>query len=95
MYKIIEVKKLENVWYMYCIKYNSQYRYYGIVYNTEYDHYIISLMDGNFTVIDHFKEDKNFQSPSDILLNLCTKRDKFWYPELFVKTEKKQVDQMV
>lgn len=91
MYTIHIVNKSseENIWYLFCVKLNRNYRYYGMVYNTEYDNCIISLMDSNLKIIDHFKVNKDSSKDAkECFLNFCISYDKFWHPYLFASEEK-------
>lgn len=95
MYQILTVNEspVENLWTLLCAKFKDSYRYYGLVYNTEYDYCVITLMDENFTIIDHFKQPKNnSQDAKECFLDFCISFDKFWHPELFASQEKKPVD---
>lgn len=81
-YSILEVNHSAS-WRMYCVKLNNEYRYYGLIYHTEHDYYIISLMDNNLSVIDHYKTPKTTNNPEQCFLDFCISHDKFFYPELF------------
>lgn len=85
MYNVIEVKKVDTIWYMYCVKLNDQYRYYGLVYETAKDHWLVTLLDSDLTRIDHFRVDKTLESPAQIFLNLCMDYDEFYFPETYQK----------
>lgn len=86
MYTVVDVNKLQHIWHFCCVKYNNQYRYYGIVYNTEYDYVLISLMDNEFKVIDHYRYPKNHADLSQIFLNACKTYDTQVFPEIFAHT---------
>lgn len=83
-YNVIEIQSRVNLWYFYCVKLNDGYRYYGIVYDSDKEDVLVSLMDHEYNVIDHFSKPKaNHSHPSELFLELCVDYDKFWFPELF------------
>jgi hypothetical protein len=67
------------------IKYRNSYRYYALVYILRYA-YTISLISGSGQILDHFINYNIERDISDIVLELCSDYDKFWYPELFETT---------
>jgi hypothetical protein len=80
MYSLSIVEQLDNKLFL-CVKYQNNYRYYGIIYSFPEGH-IISLIDKNQNVLEHFRI-PNVKTAKQALLDICKEYDEFWYPELF------------
>lgn len=86
MYSVLEVKKVDTLWYMYCVKTQEDvYRYYGIVYETNKDYWLVTLLDTDLKRIDHFEVVKTLESPAQVFLSLCMDYDEFYFPEAYQK----------
>lgn len=81
MYSISVVEKVDNKLFL-CVKYNNRYRYYGIIYTIPDKGHLISLIDKNENVLEHFTAPYS-KTQEQALLDICREYDEFWYPELF------------